>query len=256
MSLASVNAGLDGDCLRPACLPRPRASSPMICYDCAAVGRTSTAVAVCVGCGAAACQDHAVVVPRYLTRTAAINRVQTVEVPTRILHCGFVRRPLTRRPDHRAAPLGDCTQRSPTRSRLSSKAAEFSGADSRSRSHPTGRRPYRYASTRRDAIAVFGASSRGHSGVAVSRRRSAQVVQVPLRSCAAHADLIGNFPPAMAVPTTPRVGRWGDGGGVERTPRLRLRACSRGAQLPRHPHPAEDDKSGRQNTDRHKGGGE
>ena len=60
----------------------------MICYDCAAIGRTTTAVAVCAGCGAAVCLDHAVVVPRYLTRTAAINRVETVEVPARIMHCG------------------------------------------------------------------------------------------------------------------------------------------------------------------------
>ncbi len=60
----------------------------MNCFDCAARGNAVTAVAVCVGCGAAVCADHAHLTPRWLTRTAAINRTLVVPTPARALRCG------------------------------------------------------------------------------------------------------------------------------------------------------------------------
>jgi hypothetical protein len=60
----------------------------MNCYDCAALGSITTAVAVCADCGAAVCPDHAHVAPRWLTRTVAINRLVRVEPPGRSVRCG------------------------------------------------------------------------------------------------------------------------------------------------------------------------
>ena len=59
----------------------------MNCFDCAALGTTTPAVGVCLDCGAAVCARHAQVTPHWLTRTEAINRVVSVEPPTRILRC-------------------------------------------------------------------------------------------------------------------------------------------------------------------------
>ncbi len=59
----------------------------MICFDCAARGETTSAVAICVSCGTALCMDHAVLEAHYLTWTGIINRVVTVETPARIVHC-------------------------------------------------------------------------------------------------------------------------------------------------------------------------
>jgi hypothetical protein len=61
----------------------------MNCFDCAAHGEVSTAVAICVGCGAALCLDHAHVNPRWLTRTAVINRTVVVDPPARVVRCGI-----------------------------------------------------------------------------------------------------------------------------------------------------------------------
>lgn len=61
----------------------------MKCFDCAALGRDIDAVAVCIGCGAAVCPDHAHVMPNWLTRTAVINRTVRVEPPARAIHCGL-----------------------------------------------------------------------------------------------------------------------------------------------------------------------
>jgi hypothetical protein len=61
----------------------------MNCLDCAAVGRRSTAVAVCSDCGAAVCYDHAHVAARWLTRTTAINRTVQVEPPARTIRCAL-----------------------------------------------------------------------------------------------------------------------------------------------------------------------
>ena len=61
----------------------------MKCFDCAALGHPADAVAVCAGCGAGVCHDHAHVAPRWLTRTAVINRTVAVEPPARIIHCGL-----------------------------------------------------------------------------------------------------------------------------------------------------------------------
>lgn len=59
----------------------------MNCFDCAAFGRVTVAVAVCVDCGAAVCSDHAQVAARWLTRTAAINRTVVVQPPARTVRC-------------------------------------------------------------------------------------------------------------------------------------------------------------------------
>jgi hypothetical protein len=59
----------------------------MNCFDCAAHGEVATAVAICAGCGAALCLDHAHVNPRWLTRTAAINRTVVVDPPARVVRC-------------------------------------------------------------------------------------------------------------------------------------------------------------------------
>jgi hypothetical protein len=58
------------------------------CFDCAALGDTTPAVAICADCGAAICAAHAHVGPRWLTRTMVINRVVTVEPPARTIRCG------------------------------------------------------------------------------------------------------------------------------------------------------------------------
>lgn len=60
----------------------------MECYDCALDGRRSDAVAVCVDCGATFCLDHGHPQARWLTRTAVINRIQTVHPPGRAIRCG------------------------------------------------------------------------------------------------------------------------------------------------------------------------
>jgi hypothetical protein len=60
----------------------------MNCYDCAILGHHSAAVAACIDCGAGVCVEHAVVTPRHLTRTAVINRIETVEPPARAVRCG------------------------------------------------------------------------------------------------------------------------------------------------------------------------
>ncbi len=59
----------------------------MNCFDCGALGTATPAVGVCVECGAAVCARHAQITARWLTRTEPINRVVTVEPPTRILRC-------------------------------------------------------------------------------------------------------------------------------------------------------------------------
>ncbi len=59
----------------------------MNCLDCAAARHTTSAVGVCLGCGASLCMAHAVVGARYLTRTGVINRQETVDVPARLIYC-------------------------------------------------------------------------------------------------------------------------------------------------------------------------
>jgi hypothetical protein len=58
------------------------------CFDCAALGDQVPAVAICADCGAGTCQRHAHVTPRWLTRTAVINRVVAIEPPARTIRCG------------------------------------------------------------------------------------------------------------------------------------------------------------------------
>ena len=59
----------------------------MNCFDCAALDKSTPAVAVCADCGAALCLHHAHVTPRRLTRTQAINRVVPAGPPTRTIRC-------------------------------------------------------------------------------------------------------------------------------------------------------------------------
>jgi hypothetical protein len=58
------------------------------CFDCAGRGHPAEAVAVCVGCGAGVCRDHACVAARWET-TAALNHMVTVEPPARTIRCGL-----------------------------------------------------------------------------------------------------------------------------------------------------------------------
>ena len=60
----------------------------MNCFDCASLGHSTDAVAVCTDCGAALCHDHAHVAAHWLTCTAVINRTVTVEPPARTIRCG------------------------------------------------------------------------------------------------------------------------------------------------------------------------
>ncbi len=59
----------------------------MTCFDCAMHGVVSNAVAICVGCGAGVCLEHAHVNPRWLTTSAVVNRIIAVEPPARVVRC-------------------------------------------------------------------------------------------------------------------------------------------------------------------------
>ena len=59
----------------------------MNCLDCAGLQRAVAAVAICHDCGAGVCSEHAQVAPRWLTRSAAINRALVVEPPARVVRC-------------------------------------------------------------------------------------------------------------------------------------------------------------------------
>jgi len=62
----------------------------MNCYDCATQDRlTRPAVGICHDCGAGVCVDHSHRDVRWLTRTALINRVETIDPPERIIRCGI-----------------------------------------------------------------------------------------------------------------------------------------------------------------------
>ncbi len=60
----------------------------MNCFDCASLGHSLDAVAVCADCGAAICHGHAHVSPHWLSRTGVINRTVRVEPPARTIRCG------------------------------------------------------------------------------------------------------------------------------------------------------------------------
>ena len=60
----------------------------MLCFDCASLGHSAEAVAICADCGAAICADHARISPHWLKRTAVINRTVSVEPPARLIRCG------------------------------------------------------------------------------------------------------------------------------------------------------------------------
>ena len=79
----------------------------MNCFDCAMRGEVSSAVAICAGCGAGLCLEHAHVNPRWLTRTAVINRIVTVAPPARVVACGVC----THAQDAAAHPAAPANQR-------------------------------------------------------------------------------------------------------------------------------------------------
>ena len=58
----------------------------MTCLECALAIRSCV---VCLGCGVGLCMAHAIVEPRYLNRTAVINRAELVEPPARVVHCAI-----------------------------------------------------------------------------------------------------------------------------------------------------------------------
>ena len=73
----------------------------MNCFDCAALGDATPAVATCADCGAAVCPAHARVAARWLTRTVPISRVVVAEVPARTIRCGICQAAATAAPEPR-----------------------------------------------------------------------------------------------------------------------------------------------------------
>jgi hypothetical protein len=59
----------------------------MNCFDCAALGRSAQAVAICADCGAAVCIDHSHVTAHWRTRILPISRPVSVGPPARIIRC-------------------------------------------------------------------------------------------------------------------------------------------------------------------------
>ncbi len=78
----------------------------MNCFDCAALGQPTEAVAVCADCGAAVCLEHARVTARWLTRTMVINRTVAIEPPARTIRCGVCQAACDAAPAMNAAAAG------------------------------------------------------------------------------------------------------------------------------------------------------
>ncbi len=78
----------------------------MNCLDCATLGLSSVAVAICVDCGAGVCTDHGNVVPVWLTKTMVINRTVDVEPAERRIYCGTCLSAHEARGDVAATPHG------------------------------------------------------------------------------------------------------------------------------------------------------
>jgi hypothetical protein len=78
----------------------------MHCFDCAALGDATAAVAVCADCGAAVCAAHAHVTPRWLTATMVINRVVAIEPPARTIRCTVCQAARDAAPSASYAPAG------------------------------------------------------------------------------------------------------------------------------------------------------
>ena len=72
----------------------------MNCIDCASLGQHTAAVGICTDCGAGICGDHARLSSHWLTWTAALNRVVSVDSPGRLVRCPVCRSA------HDAAPPG------------------------------------------------------------------------------------------------------------------------------------------------------
>lgn len=78
----------------------------MNCFDCAAIGEQTAAVAICADCGAALCPGHSSVTARWLTRTMIINRVVAVEPPARAIRCAVCQAARDAAPGASCAPAG------------------------------------------------------------------------------------------------------------------------------------------------------
>jgi hypothetical protein len=59
----------------------------MDCFDCAALYRVTSAVAVCADCGAGMCPEHTRVSPRWLMRIVPIGRRERTGPPARVIRC-------------------------------------------------------------------------------------------------------------------------------------------------------------------------
>ncbi|MFK0295005.1 DUF2180 family protein [Streptomyces sp. NPDC090442] len=58
----------------------------MHCFDCAALGRETVAVALCQGCGAGQCSAHVIVAQRAVRRLAGLGQVSSPD-PARRMTC-------------------------------------------------------------------------------------------------------------------------------------------------------------------------
>jgi hypothetical protein len=77
-----------------------------VCLRGERLGDQVGAVAICAGCGAAICHDHAHVTARWLTRTMVINRIVAVEPPARAIRCGVCQAARDAAPATRYAAAG------------------------------------------------------------------------------------------------------------------------------------------------------
>jgi hypothetical protein len=59
----------------------------MNCYDCAQLGRTTSAVAICHDCGAGLCPDHTTEGQHMLTVVRATSSRYPVDPPQRRIRC-------------------------------------------------------------------------------------------------------------------------------------------------------------------------
>ena len=123
----------------------------MNCYDCTTQDHlTRAAVGVCADCGAAVCEQHAVVREHHLTRIVTMMREVPVDPPARTLRCTTCDAAYAAADsdDPRGDPPGDPTRRctgratEPIRRPPTDDAAAQRGRRDRSRSPPV--RPRRH----------------------------------------------------------------------------------------------------------------
>jgi hypothetical protein len=78
----------------------------MDCYDCAGLDRVSSAVAVCIDCGAGLCQQHAYTTARWLVRMLPISRPVPSGPPARMIRCAVCQAAREAVPDATSATDG------------------------------------------------------------------------------------------------------------------------------------------------------